>query len=225
VLWNQVLLISSELNEYEIVLSESEKAIELFPSQPTFYLFKGIAQTQRKKHAEAIETLNNGLIYVFDNKPLSAQFYATLGDAYNAVKNYALSDSSYEQSLTFEPNNVYVLNNYSYYLSVRKENLERAKQLAEKCNKLEPNSPSFLDTYAWVLFQMEDYENAKIYLEKAIEKGGSNNPVINEHLGDTHFKLGNTDKALEYWEKANELSKEPSELLRLKIEKKTLIVE
>ena len=101
------------------MLRDSKAALELFPNQPMFYFFYGATNLQKKNFAEAIEYLNIGKDYVIDNPPLLAQFYANLGDAYNGIKKYEESDKAYEEALKIEPKNIYVLNNYGYYLSLR----------------------------------------------------------------------------------------------------------
>ena len=136
-----------------------------------------------------------------DNPPLKAQIYSNLADTYHSLNRDLESDSAYEKSLKLDPENAYVLNNYSYYLSLRKVNLERAKQMSAYSIKLDPENSSFLDTYAWILFQLSDFATAKDFQEKAIVKN-PNNPTLLEHYGDILIELGDKDKAVEYWRKA-----------------------
>ncbi|PKP51689.1 MAG: hypothetical protein CVT95_00270 [Bacteroidetes bacterium HGW-Bacteroidetes-12] len=168
-IWNQLMFIESELNQQDDLLRDSKKAIELFPNQPIFYFFYGLTNLQKKNFQEAIDYFEIGKDFVLDNPQLLAQFYASLGDAYNGSKSYEKSDAAYEKALKIEPKNVYVLNNYSYYLSLRKEKLERAEQLSALCNELEPNQPNYQDTYAWILYTQGKFVQAKDWLEKAVE--------------------------------------------------------
>jgi tetratricopeptide (TPR) repeat protein len=87
---------------------------------------------------------------------------------------------------------------------------------------MQPNNPTYIDTYAWVFFQEGNYSLAKFYIESAISNGGDNSPDILEHYGDILYKIGNTDKAVEQWEKAlNAKEKgEDTDLLKKKIENK-----
>lgn len=215
-IWNQVIILDSELQEWETMEKDSEKAIELFPTQPNFYLFSGLAKIQLKKYQEAVEKLELGAALVVDNAQLSSQFFSNLGDAYHRMNKNKESDMAYEKALKFDPNNVYVLNNYSYYLSLRKEKLDDAERMSKRANEIEPGSPSFQDTYAWVLFQQGKYDEALKWIIKAIENGGASNAVILEHKGDILYKTGNVKEAVEYWKKASELG-ENSEKLQQKI--------
>lgn len=203
-IWNQLLIIDSELNDNAALEKEGLETIDLFPNQPVPYLLTGLAKVQQKKYNEGIELYIRGLLYVIQNDPLKAQFYANLGDAYHYIKNHDKSDEAYENCLKLDPKNHFVLNNYAYYLSLRKQNLDKAAEMSKRSNELLPNNSSFLDTYAWILFQQQKYDEAKVWMQKALDNGGSSNAVILEHLGDIYYKLNEPDKALEYWKKAKE---------------------
>jgi Tfp pilus assembly protein PilF len=149
-----------------------------------------------------------------DNDKLRAQFLANMGDAYHSLKKHTESDSSYDKALRLDPENAYVLNNYSYYLSLRKTNLEKAKQMSAYANKLEPDNSSFLDTYAWILFELKDYKGAKEWQEKAMKSGGAQSGTILEHYGDILSQLGDKTQALDYWKKAKELGVDSSTIER-----------
>lgn len=222
-IWNQLMFIESELQDNEALLRDSKAALELFPNQPIFYFFYGAVNLQKKNYKEAVDYLNIGKDYVIDNPALLTQFYANIGDANNGLKNYTASDEAYEKALEIDPNNIYVLNNYSYYLSLRGEKLERAEELSALCNELEPDQFNYQDTYAWILYKQGKYVQAKELLEKAVEGGGSKNAVILEHLGDVYAKLNNITKALEYWNKAKAVENgDASEFLDKKIADKKL---
>lgn len=219
--WQQLLLIDSELRDFAAMEKESSEALELFADQSVLYLFKGIAQIQNDKNAEAIKTLTTGSKLVVDNDAQLVEFYSNLGDAHNKVKNYPESDRYYDKALKLDPNNVYVLNNYAYYLSLRNEQLDKAAEMSRKSNDLSPNNASFLDTYAWVLYRQGNYTEAIKWLEKAIAAGAAENGTILEHYGDTLFHLGRTAEALDYWQRAKNAG-DHSELLERKINERRL---
>lgn len=219
--WQQLLFIISDKQDYSRLKSESDKALELFPTQPILYFFNGMALNQQKKYKEAIDILEAGKDLVVNNNALKSQMYATLGDAYNNLKVYPKSDESFEEALVLDPDNSYVMNNYSYYLSLRGEKLSRAKELSLKSNELEPNSVSFQDTYGWILYKMENYVEAKEWINKALQNGGENNAVILEHYGDILYQLGDQEEALKYWKEAA-MNGSESELINKKISDKKL---
>ncbi len=201
-IWQQILTLDSQLNDFESLASESEAAIELFPQQSVFYLFNGVALLQQKKTDDAIESLSTGKNLVIDNPKLLGQFYASLGDAHHEAKNHIESDKAYRQALKFDPSNVVVLNNFAYYLSLRDTDLENAEAMSKKANNLSPDVASFQDTYGWVLYKRENYQNALFWIDEALKNGGANDPTVLEHKGDVLKKLNKNADALLYWQKA-----------------------
>jgi tetratricopeptide (TPR) repeat protein len=221
-IYNQILIIDSQLNKADDMLKHSNTAIELFPNQPLPYLLNGMATVQNKDYTKAIEVYSKGVEYVVQNKTLKGQFYANLGDAYYQQKMFQQSDSCYDKALLLNPNDSYVLNNYSYYLSLRKEKLDQAEKMSKKSLDLEPNNSNFFDTYAWILYGQKKYDEAKLWMEKALEKDGYKNSVLIEHYGDILYRLNDKEKAFEFWEKAKKTGK-TSDVLEKKISQKTLI--
>ena len=171
-----------------------------------------------KKYNDAIKAFKKGAeITVNNNNLFLVQFYSYLGDAYNELKMYPASDSSYAKALEINPTDKLVLNNYAYYLCLRSENMKKAEDMAAKAVGLKPDSPSYLDTYGWILYKTGKLDKAKDMLAKALEKGGADNDIILEHYGDILYKSGYTqEKALEYWKKAR-LNGKGTELLDKKI--------
>ena len=221
VVWEQLLILYSNVQDFQSMQEKSKQAIELFPQQPLPYFFNGMSNIQLKNYQQAIDALKNGKNLVLDDKKFKAQFFASMGDAYYELDIMEKAFQAYENSLLYDPDNAYVLNNYSYYLSLRDKNLEKAQIMAEKANELQPGSPAYLDTYGWVMFKLGKYEEAGKLLAEAIEKGGGTDGTILEHMGDIQFKLGNNEKALEYWKKAKETG-EHTQTIDKKIKKKSL---
>ena len=214
-IWNRYLILGIELKEYDRVYKNGMRAIELHPIQPTLYLFSGFAASYKKEYETAITLFNKGLNYVVNNKPLKAEFYNYLGDSYHFFGNDKKSDECYEKSLELIPDNVVVLNNYSYYLSLREKDLEKAERMSKQCVELSPNQPTYQDTYGWVLYKLKRFNEAREWLKKAAE-GDSKSPVITEHYGDVLYQLNLKKEALEYWKKAKN-SGGDSELLNKKV--------
>lgn len=219
-IWNELMLLEIESNNFEKLASDSEKAIEIFPSQPSFYLFNGLANNQLKNYSKAIESLNAGKSLVLDDKMMMAQFYQMLAEAYHKTKEYEKSDKNFDLAISIDSQNPTLLNNYSYYLSERGEMLDKAEEMIIKVIAKYPTNATFIDTYGWILYKKGNFEDAKKHIQKAIDLGAKSGEVY-EHMGDVNFKLGMVNEALEYWNKAlNE--KDHSELLEQKINDKKL---
>ena len=216
VVWEQLLFIEAELEDYKAMKREASRAVELFPQQPLLYFFAGVSEAQLKNYEEAVRYLERGKTFVIENNPLLIQFYANLGDNYNQLGKHEKSDEYYEKALELDPNNSLVLNNYAYYLSLRGINLEKAKTMAEKAVQLDSANSANLDTYAWVLFKLGEFEAAEKQIIKAMEYGGEQDGTLHEHYGDILYKLGKKKEALQRWKKAKELGGY-SELLEQKL--------
>ena len=219
--WEQLVRIKLGFNDMKGVVETGEEALTYFPQSGGMYVFVGIAFNQLKAYEKAVSYLHNALNFDLEN-PMKVQVYSTLGDTYESLKQYKESSDSYEKALALDANNVYALNNYAYYLSLRNEKLEKAEEMSRKSIALSPNNASFLDTYAWILFRQQKYEEAKEWIEKAIQASKDQNGVLLEHYGDIVFHLKNEAEAVDYWKKAKELGEE-SPLLDRKINEKKYI--
>lgn len=204
-IWEQILLIEVQREMYDSLAVDGPRAIELFPNQPLPYFFAGIALNMTDRREEGVEYLEEGLAYVIGNPRLKEQFYTQLADAYHQLEDHKNSDRYFDRALLINENNPTLLNNYAYYLSLRKEHLIKALEMTEKSNRLSPDNATFLDTWAWVLYQSGKYAKALEIMEKVIKLGGGNNGEVLEHYGDILFENGMKDEALEQWKKAKEL--------------------
>lgn len=220
-IWNQLLILEADLEVFDTLAIHSQEAIDLFPNQPVCYYFLGYANSRMNKHQEAAESYTAGVNLVIDNNALRVQFYLGMAQEYNDLKQYTKSDQAFENVLSMDSNNTVALNNYSYFLSVREERLEKALTMSAKSNRLEPNQPTYLDTYAWIFYKLKRFEEARTYLEKALKYGGEKSGEILEHMGDTCYQLNKIDEALDYWQKAK-MAGGTTELLDKKLKDKRL---
>jgi Tfp pilus assembly protein PilF len=95
--------------------------------------------------------------------------YALMGDIYHQLGQDDKAFLAYDSCLVYKQNDAMVLNNYAYYLSLKQKDLKRAEEMSRLSNELEPDNATYLDTYAWVLFQQKRYEEAKQYMDKVVE--------------------------------------------------------
>lgn len=210
--WGAVLQLDSDLNQLDSLIAHSEQAIETFPNQGLFWYSNGSAHLVKKHYQQAVDALEEAQKLTSENKDLQGAILAQLGDAYHGLSEYAKSDDSYEAALKIDPKNDHVLNNYSYFLSLRKDKLERAKEMAASVVERHPTNATYLDTYAWVLYVMKDYKNARTYLEKAIESNNKVSGTIVEHYGDVLYQLGEKEKAVEQWKKAKSMGENSQQI-------------
>lgn len=219
VVWQNILQIGMSLGQWDEVISYADDALELYPNQASLYYFTGTAHLIKKEYQEAITVFEQAKKYASANTELLSVINGQLGDAYHGIKNFVKSDQAYEAALDANPDNEHALNNYSYYLSLRKEKLDLARKMSTKLIKSFPDNANYLDTHAWVLYMQGEYEQARKIIEKALS--GEVSGAIIEHYGDILYKLGDVDGALKQWQRAKGMD-ESSELIDKKIADKRL---
>lgn len=221
--WKNLLSVFIQNNNYDSLIKYSEKALRLFPNQANLHYLNGVAQNGKKNYDKAISSLERAIdMTPEENKAEIASMYGTLADVYNSKREYKLSDETFEKSLALDPDNASTLNNYAYYLSERNARLDEAEKMSKRSLTLMPDLPTFLDTYGWILYKKGKYKEAREYIEKAIAKEEEKaSGTLWEHLGDIHYKLNDTNKALECWQKAKQLGAD-SEHIDKKIAEKKL---
>ncbi|UYN86451.1 MAG: tetratricopeptide repeat protein [Cyclobacteriaceae bacterium] len=214
--WQNLLYLQTQMEDFDAVISTSEKALEYYPNQSMLYYFNGLAHLRKRKYKEAITSLEQSKRLSTNNPGMTSEINSMLGDAYNATKEYDKSDKAYDEALAFNPNNYIVLNNYSYYLALRKASLDKAEKMSTLLVKNNPDNAAFLDTHAWVLYTRQKFKEARKFIERAIATGQANATHF-EHYGDILFQLGEVDQAVQQWEKAKGMLNASSETLNRKI--------
>lgn len=218
----QLVRIELSENDMNATIKDGENALSLFPNQGWMNYMVGVAWAQKRDFKKALGYAKNATSLEIQDKDLLSLSFSLLGDCYHDQKDNKNSDDAYDKALSYNPDNAYTLNNYAYYLSLRSEQLDKAAQMSARSNELQPNTSSFEDTYAWVLFKQKKYADAKIWMEKAMAHDKDNSSAKYEHYGDILFYLGNTDAAVQNWKKAKSAG-EQSPVLERKINEKKYI--
>jgi tetratricopeptide (TPR) repeat protein len=213
--WENLLYIENQLEQYDQVIKHSDQALELFPNHGMLYYFNGYGNLRKSNYQEAVHAFEQAKRLSAANQPLIGELNGLLGEAYHALKQYDKSEQAFEDALTINPNNSTALNNYSFYLATRKVNLEKAEKMSSLLIKNHPDNPTYLDTYAWVLFAKGKFKEARKVMERAIATGKASATHF-EHYGDILYKNGDIEGAVAQWEKAKGLNAN-SETLNKKI--------
>lgn len=203
----QLLSYAIRDNNLDEVIRVATPALEYSPDAMEFYYYLGLAYYQKENVDKALDVFQKGVKQVNEksDRNVVSDFYAILGDIYNTKEMKAEAYAAYDSSLVYNPDNIGTLNNYAYYLSVDRKELDKAEEMSYRTVKAEPENATYLDTYAWILFEKARYTEARIYIDQAMKNGGDTSQVIVEHCGDIYYMLGEKEKALEYWKKAEGL--------------------
>ena len=209
----QLLSFAISKEDLDEVIRICSPAVEYMPEALEYYYYWGNAHYQKDQHDEALEVFKKGVRQVSENsdKNMVSDFYSIMGDLYHTKKMNVEAYAAYDSALVYKPDNIGALNNYAYYLSVEKKDLDKAEEMSYKTVKAEPTNNTYLDTYAWILFEKGKYAEARIYIDQALQNGGDKSSVVVEHCGDIYWMAGEQEKALEYWKQAEKLAAEPTE--------------
>lgn len=211
--WQNLLALEAETGKFDSLVFHSEQGMEIFPNQAMLYYFNGYGHLSLRHYREAASSLERAKKLAASNPGLQHDLNGMLGDAYNGTKEYAKSDQAYEAALAHTPNDPFILNNYSYYLALRKEHLDKAERMAAQVVKENPNNSTYLDTYAWVLYARDKFKEARKVMEEALALPGVS-AIHYEHYGDILFQLGEVDQAVRQWEKARSMTSDHESLDR-----------
>lgn len=221
-----LLEIAVQKGDFDQVIKICEPGIEATPDALEFYFYLAIAYNQAERQDEALAVCQKAVEHApaDGKKEILSDFYSIMGDIYHTKKQMTDAYNAYDSALVYNPANIGALNNYAYYLSVERRDLDKAEEMSYKTVKADPTNATFLDTYAWILFEKGNYAEARIYIDDAMKSDGEKSDVIVEHCGDIYFMTGDVEGALKYWQKALDMGSQ-SKTLKEKIQKKKYIAE
>ncbi len=202
--WRLRLQLLLSENRLEEAIEVGQKADKNVPEDSFIQFFLGSAYMLDDRNEEAVTWLEQAS-RAPARKPFKSVVFSTLGNAYSNLGNSEEADRVYELALRYDPENHNAMNNYAYNLSVRGENLERAKELALRALELDAENAAYLDTMGWVFFKLGNYEKAKRFIKASVDIDGKDTSAeVLEHLGDVYEKLGNVKEAKKWWKQALE---------------------
>jgi tetratricopeptide (TPR) repeat protein len=211
--WWQLGWLYFDRQDFKETIASMNKAKANVPNDFRIYMLLGIAYNRAGMNEDSRVALERA----HELNPQDINVLSSLGLTYDALKMHTESDSAYEKALRIDSDYALVLNNYAYSLSERNTQLDRALRMSKRSLEKDSLNSSYLDTFGWILFQLGRYREALIYIQKAVDAGDAS-PVVLEHLGDVHAKLGNIDEAKKYWTMALEKDKKNGQLQK-KIER------
>lgn len=217
--WEKVLNISILMGQYQQMIKIGEDALSVYPNQAILYYYMAFALHRENQNKEALEHIKSALTLDGDNKELQALIFALQAEILIDEGKTSAADNAFEHAVQLDPQNFLIMNNYAYYLALRNENLTKAVALIAVAAKALPGDASIADTYALILFKMDQLDLARLWIEKALQNNESGNSIYLEHYGDILFKGGALDEALIQWKKSRDAGNE-SPVLKRKIDEK-----
>lgn len=192
---------------WDDIVKLSKEAVQYNPDEMMFYYFLGMAHYQKNDNDAALDAFRRGVSEINDQSDhdMVSDFYGLMGDILHQKGDNKGAYAAYDKCLEWKADNIACLNNYAYYLSVDNRDLAKAEGMSYKTVKAEPNNATYLDTYAWILYQQKRYAEAKIYIDQAVKNDTDTvhvTPVVIDHAGEIYMKLGDPDRAVSFWQLA-----------------------
>ena len=217
----QLLSYAAKRNDLEEIIDICSKAIDYTPEVLDFYYYKAIGLYQTNRHEDALDTYRKATAQITQESSteLVSDIFTAMGDLYQQTGRLEEAYLCYDSALVYNPSNLLVLNNYAYFLSEEGRQLDKAELMSYRTIKAEPQNATYLDTYAWILYKQQRYEEALGYIEQALAADSVPSDVLYEHAGDIHYRLGDVQRALDYWKQALELQRK-AEAVEERLKKK-----
>lgn len=104
--------------------------------------------------------------------------------------------AAYKRFVAVQPGSYIGYNQLAWHLARRGIELDRAQELAERANTLQPENASVLDTLGWIAFLRGDGAGAVERLRAAHEVSRGDVPIISFHLAQAELKHGEAPRGI-----------------------------
>lgn len=188
--------------KWEDLSVEGRKAFEDFPQESAFLEMASVGDFNLERYDDVMDICDRVLQVAPRDSSKTLRAWSTKGDIYMKLGESSKAYKAYDKAMKINPDYVYVLNNYAYYLSIEGKNLKKAYQMSKRTVEAEPDNATYLDTFGWILFLQGKALEAKPFFKKAMLYGGKESAVIMDHYAEVLYALKEYDLAFVYWNMA-----------------------
>ena len=193
--------------EWEVLSEEGRKAYDRFPEETGFLEMASVGDYNLKEYGKVLDICEKVLEVAPDDSSRTLRAWSTMGDIYHQLGEDKKAYKAYDKALKINPDYVYVLNNYAYYLSVQGKKLKKAYNMSRRTIEAEPDNATYLDTFGWILYLQGKALEAKPFFKHAMLYGGKESPVVLDHYAEVLYALKEYDMAFVYWNLAKQKNK------------------
>jgi tetratricopeptide (TPR) repeat protein len=174
--------------------------LRLYQMQCAFLISAG-------KVEEAISTLSR--LHRETDEPAEKYVYLNLiSTCHQATGRLSQQAEALELAYQISPADAGVNNDLGYTWTELGKNLDKAESMIRAALADDPLNPAFLDSMGWICYKKGRFKEAKKWLQRASFPTRMEDPVIHDHLGDTLWRMGESDLAKTHWQKASKLASE-----------------
>ena len=190
--------------DWKALSEEGRKAFERFPQETAFLEMASVGDYNLKDYDNVLELCHRVLDVAPGDSSRTLRAWSTIGDIWHQKGDTKKSYKAYDKALKINPDYIYVLNNYAYYLSQEGKKLKKAYAMSKKTIEAEPDNATYLDTFGWILYLQGKALEAKPFFKHAMLYGGKDSPVIMDHYAEVLYELKEYDLASVYWNMAKQ---------------------
>ena len=226
---SNLLRFSQQPERYE---QFTARAQQLHPAEPRIHYQRAQALGQLKDYTGAANAYAQAAKLAATRAPeiLDDQFHFSWGIALERSGRLDEAAQQFQKSIDLTPAEdpqraASVMNYLGYMWLEQNRQLDAAGTLIRKANELEPDNAAFVDSLGWLHFKQGRYQEALTELQRSETLLRKEQPdpepgdaEILDHIAQTYDKLGQRDKALEYWKRALDVKPEV-EAIRQRAEK------
>jgi tetratricopeptide (TPR) repeat protein len=208
--WRQLCFMALREKDWDEARDYAERYVKTLPEKNTAWWMVGYVLNARKEYQKAIVALRKSL--ELDSADANAWF--EMGSSLERLKQIDRAAEAFRRVLALRPGDAVAANYLGYMWAERGMHLDSARALVKTALEKDPQNGAYLDSYAWVFYQMGDNEQAEMYIRKAVEEI-DDDPIVLDILA----RKGDVAGALDAWEKSLELGAEDRKAILGKIEK------
>ena len=151
-----------------------------------------------KKYDKAVKLYSKVMQRIEKDTSMYADLLYKRGGSYERLGNYEKSDIDLLAALNIIPDNSYILNYLGYSWLERNYKIPKAIEMLELAYKENESDPYIIDSVGWGYYLIEKYEEAEIFMRRALELM-PNDPIVNDHYGDILWSLDRRIQAKYFW--------------------------
>ena len=133
------------------------------------------------------------------------------GTSYERLDDWKNAEKDLTESLKILPNQAHVMNYLAYSWVDKGINLDKGLIMLKKATQIRKDDGYIIDSLGWAYYAKKNYKEAEKFLRRAVELL-PNDPIINDHYGDSLWMLDKNIQARYIWNNILKLDKTEKKL-------------
>lgn len=183
-----------------------QRALAQRPDIAAFYEYLAYLQDLTKDYSGAQRTLRHAM----QKFPQDQSFIFKAALLHDRLKQHSAAVRLMRRLLVLDPKNVTALNYVGFMYAEWNRHLNDAEAMLQRAVQLQPNDGHVIDSLAWLYYRKGDLDYA-LQLIEAAQRLSPDEPAVLRHYGQILFKMGESDKAVYWWRRAQHVLQQQSE--------------